>query len=125
MNISQAFERVISHLNSRLSLYSGVSAARLSEEGISVQLLGGRDKESYLDGGRLRELPLLFLAKSNTNRKALDALTKIVSELENALPEGFCTAETVSSPALVDKGERSVLYEAQVTLGFYEKNAAE
>ena len=117
MNSTEAFERVMAYLNQRLSLYCKITAARLDGEGITAQLLGGRDKAVYLDKGRLRQLPLLFLAKSDS------ALGEIVGELEKSLPDGFSMAETVSTPSFVDKGERFVLYEAQVTLYFYEKTA--
>ena len=123
MNSAEAFEKVMAHLNQRLSLYGKITAARLDGEGITAQLLGGRDKAVYLDKGRLRQLPLLFLAKSESSRTALNALAEIVGELEKTLPDGFSMAETVSSPSLVDKGEGFALYEAQVTLYFYEKNA--
>ena len=123
MNSTEAFERVMAYLNQRLSLYCKITAARLDGEGITAQLLGGRDKAVYLDKGRLRQLPLLFLAKSDSSRKALNALGEIVGELEKSLPDGFSMAETVSTPSFVDKGERFVLYEAQVTLYFYEKTA--
>lgn len=125
MNVAEAFEKVIGYLNGSLCLYGKITAARLSGEGIAVRLLGGRDRENYLDGGRLRSLPLLFLAKSDSGRKALSALTQIVSALEKALPDGFCAMETDSSPSFVDKGERYVLYEAQVTVYYYQKDAAE
>lgn len=125
MNRTEAFERTMAYLNGRLSLFSKITASRLDGEGITAQLLGGRDKAVYLDKGRLRRLPLLFLAKSDSSRKALDALEQIVGELEKSLPEGFSMSETESAPSLVDKGERFALYEAQVTLYYYEKNAAE
>ena len=107
-------------LNKKEELFAPVTFGRLGAEGITVQLSGGKDDTRYLDGGRLRVIPLLFLAKSNEQKKAMDALYRLLDILEQEPPEGVLSVRTTSLPELVDRGEDSVIYEAQCELLVYK-----
>ena len=110
-------------LNGSGELFAPVTFGRLGAEGITVQLAGGGDETRYLDGGRLRVLPLLFLAKCancDEQRKALDTLYRIPDILERQPVEGVTSVKVTSLPQLVDRGEDSVIYEAQVELLVYK-----
>lgn len=107
-------------LNQSGELFAPVTFGRLGAEGITMQLTGGEDETRYLDGGRLRVIPLLFLAKSTEQRKAMDALYRLLDILERQPPEGALSVHTTSLPELVDRGEDSVIYEAQAELLVYK-----
>lgn len=107
-------------LNESGELFAPVTFGRLAAESITVQLVGGEDESRYLDGGRLRALPLLFLAKCVEQRKAMDTLYSLLDILERQPPEGVLSVQVTSLPQLVDRGEDSVIYEAQVELLIYK-----
>ena len=107
-------------LNGSGELFAPVTFGRLAAEGITVQLVGGEDGTRYLDGGRLRALPLLFLAKSKEQKKAIDTLYSLLDILERQPPEGVLSVQVTSLPQLVDRGEDSVIYEAQAELLIYK-----
>ena len=107
-------------LNECGELFANVTFGRLGKEGITLQLCGGEDETRYLDGGRLRVMPLLFLAKCNDQRKAMDTLYRIPDILEQKPPEGVLSVRVTSLPELVDRGEDSVIYEAQCELLVYK-----
>lgn len=107
-------------LNRKGGLFAPVTFGRLGAEGITVQLAGGGDETRYLNGGRLRAIPLLFLAKSKERRKAMDALYRLLDILEQEAPEGVLWVRTTSLPELVDRGEDGVIYEAQAKLVVYK-----
>lgn len=100
--------------------FAPVTLGRLGAEGVTMQLTGGGDEIRYLDGGRLRVLPLLFLAKCSEQRKALDTLYRLLEILERQPPEGVMSVRITSLPELVDRGEDSVIYEAQCELLVYK-----
>ena len=97
-----------------------VTFGRLGSEGLTLQLHGGEDETHYLDGGRLRVIPLLFLAKFGEQKKAMDALYRLLDILEQEPPEGVTQVRITSLPELVDRGEDSVIYEAQCELLVYK-----
>lgn len=107
-------------LNRKEELFAPVTFDRLGAEGITVQLAGGEDMTRYLDGGRLRVMPLLFLAKCNEQKRAMDDLYRILDILEQEPPEGVTQVRITSLPELVDRGEDSVIYEAQCELVVYK-----
>lgn len=107
-------------LNERAELFAPVTLGRLGAEGITLQLTGGEEVIRYLDGGRLRALPLLFLVKCSEQRKALDTLYRLLDILERQPPEGVLSVRITSLPQLVDRGEDSVIYEAQCELMIYK-----
>ena len=107
-------------LNKKAELFAPVTFGRLGAEGITVQLSGGEDETHYLDGGRLRVLPLLFLAKHREQKRAMDALYRLLDILEQEPPEGVSSVRVTSLPQLVDRGEDSVIYEAQAELVVYK-----
>ena len=107
-------------LNNSGELFAPVTFGRLGAEGISLQLTGGEDETRYLDGGRLRVLPLLFLVKCSEQRKAMDTSYSLTDILERQPPEGVLSVQVTSLPQLVDRGEDSVIYETQVGLLVYK-----
>ena len=107
-------------LNESGGLFANVTFGRLGAEGITVQLAGGEEVARYLDGGRLRVLPLLFLAKCREQKRAMDALYRLLDILEQQPPEGVLSVRITSLPQLVDRGEDSVIYEAQCELLVYK-----
>ena len=107
-------------LNNGGELFAPVTFGRLGAEGITVQLGGGKDDTRYLDGGRLRVIPLLFLVKCSEQKKAMDTLYRMLDILEQEPPEGVLSVRTASLPELVDRGEDSVIYEAQCELMIYK-----
>ena len=110
-------------LNKKGGLFAPVTFGRLGAEGITVQLAGGEDETHYLDGGRLRAMPLLFLVKcacGNEQKKAMDALYRLLDILEQEPPEGVTQVRITSLPELVDRGEDGVIYEAQAELVVYK-----
>ena len=107
-------------LNRSNELFAPVTFGRLGAEGITVQLSGGEDETRYLDGGRLRVMPLLFLAKCGEQKKAMDSLYRLLDILEQEPPEGVTRVRITSLPELVDRGEDSVIYEAQAELVVYK-----
>lgn len=107
-------------LNKKGELFAPVTFGRLGAEGITVQLTGGEDGTRYLDGGRLRVLPLLFLAKCGEQKKAMDTLYRLLDILEQQPPEGVLSVRVTSLPELVDRGEDSIIYEAQAELLVYK-----
>lgn len=107
-------------LNNSGELFAPVTFGRLGAEGISLQLTGGEDETRYLDGGRLRVLPLLFLVKCSEQRKAMDTSYSLSDILERQPPEGVLSVQVNSLPQLVDRGEDSVIYETQVGLLVYK-----
>ena len=107
-------------LNESGLLFAPVTFGRLGAEGIALQLTGGGDETRYLDGGRLRVLPLLFLVKCSEQRRAMDTLYRLLDILERQPPEGVLSVQVASLPQLVDRGEDSVIYEAQAELLVYK-----
>lgn len=107
-------------LNKSGELFAPVTFGRLGAEGLTLRLSGGEDETRYLDGGRLRVIPLLFLAKSAEQRKAMDSLYRLLDILEQEPPEGVLSVRITSLPELVDRGEDSVIYEAQAELAVYK-----
>lgn len=107
-------------LNESGEPFAPVTFGRLGKEGITVQLTGGEEVIRYLDGGRLRALPLLFLAKCSEQKKALDGLYGMLDILERQPPEGVLSVRITSLPQLVDRGEDGVIYEAQCELLIYK-----
>ena len=107
-------------LNESGEPFAPVTLGRLGADGVTLQLTGGEDEIRYLDGGRLRVLPLLFLAKCSEQRKALDTLYRLLEILERQPPEGVMSVRITSLPELVDRGEDSVVYEAQAELTVYK-----
>lgn len=107
-------------LNGSGELFAPVTLGRLGKEGVTLQLTGGEDETHYLDGGRLRVLPLLFLVKSDEQKKAMDTLYGILDILEQQPPAGVTSVKVASLPQLVDRGEDSVIYEAQAELLIYK-----
>lgn len=101
-------------------LFAPVTFGRLGAEGITLQLCGGEDETRYLDGGRLRVMPLLFLAKCAEQKKAMDTLYRLLDILEQEPPEGVLSVRVTSLPELADRGEDSVIYEAQCELLVYK-----
>ena len=107
-------------LNQSGELFAPVTFGRLGAEGLTVQLAGGQDETRYLDGGRLRAIPLLFLAKCREQKKAMDSLYRLLDILEQQPPKGVLSVRVSSLPQLVDRGEDSVIYEAQAELLVYK-----
>lgn len=117
---TEILRRTADMLNGKGELFAPVTFGRLGAEGITVQLAGGEDETHYLDGGRVRVLPLLFLAKCREQKKAMDALYRLLDILEQEPPEGVTQVRITSLPELVDRGEDSVIYEAQAELAVYK-----
>ena len=107
-------------LNESGELFAPVTFGRLGTEGVTLQLCGGGDETHYLDGGRLRAIPLLFLAKCDGQKKAMDTLYRLLDILERQPPEGVLSVHVTSLPELADRGEDSVIYEAQCELLVYK-----
>ena len=117
---TEILRRTADMLNRREELFAPVTFGRLGAEGITVRLSGGKDDTHYLDGGRLRVIPLLFLAKNAEQKKAMDSLYRLLDSLEQEPPEGVLSVRVTSLPELVDRGEDSVIYEAQCELLVYK-----
>ena len=117
---TEILRRTADMLNRKEELFAPVTFGRLGAEGITVRLSGGKDDTRYLDGGRLRVIPLLFLAKNAEQKKAMDSLYRLLDILEQEPPEGVTQVRVTSLPELVDRGEDSVIYEAQCELLVYK-----
>ena len=117
---TEILRRTADMLNRKEELFAPVTFGRLGADGITVRLSGGKDDTRYLDGGRLRVIPLLFLAKNTEQKKAMDSLYRLLDILEQEPPEGVTQVRVTSLPELVDRGEDSVIYEAQCELLVYK-----
>lgn len=119
MNAVQLLESVIGALNENAELFAKVKLDRLDTEGISAELIGGKNESEYLSGGALQTLPVLFLSKSAEQRNAFVSLYKIYSYLTGSKPAALVFTRLDSSPSLVDSGENAYVYEMQLTFGFF------
>lgn len=117
--------KVITAVNSGLSLFSDVKADSLSEGGgISVFSAGGGERTDFIDGDYRTELLLVFRIKAEDGKTALGVASELVRFFTNRPSFSGSGFETIHSgvkkqPSFVEKRNGFFIFETTVFVRVY------
>jgi hypothetical protein len=126
MSETKILTDVINYFNENCSPFSPISLGGLSpnNSGISAEIAPGYAKSSYLDGGALQRLPVLFLIRNGKHKTAMETAFSLAAAAREITINGEKIHEKIagisigSAPEFVQRNGADFIYSLIINVDY-------